>query len=994
MINKKYIITASFFILAAFSAKAQELCSSYSLCPDLYIINAAEKSDVNSLTFLLNQGYPVDIQNNYGETPMAAAAKNNKINSIKVLLNYGADYNQIDYYGNAPICYAHMYDAKDAYKWLAQNGADTNIFCYNQNGQYYLPEVAGNYSINSEDIVEDGSVFNTNNVLIGGAVVAAAGGAALAIGSGGGGGSGDSSGATGETGSSEPETIILAAAPLSGDPTTYQTAEYDRLGALSHIKASSAYARGYTGYWVNRDSPPDNAPLSISTQKIKVAVVDTGVDVDHPNLAANITSNLDGTNITDTGAHDEPFDYCADGYTYNLGAEDCYHGTFVSGIIAGVKNDGYMHGVAYNSEIVPFRINYAVDGIEAMIKAFTRTTSTAYGYAGKGAFVANNSWSVNDDSKNAGSSVAELTTYFTNNLVEDATTNITNLVNLTVANDNIIVFAAGNDGNPQPSAIAALPKVYEALIGHFISVVSVEYNAGSYQLASYSNACGDTKAWCLGAMGSNVTSTIPYSAAPDPVVTPSGVNVVLNNTEYYGTNGGGTSYAAPQVTAAAAILKGAFPYLSAEEIVTVLLETADDLGAAGVDNTFGHGLLNLNRATTPQGEVQVVFNTNLSVPGFSLPSSFIQTSAVFGKMLKDVSQMAVFDKYNRAFTIDNPNFNIKNYKVFDMVDRYNNFATDSNVYKNHINDNWSFSFSSSDINTSDMKDKIKTINLIYAEDNIETKTVYQNQLGLACALIENADNILQNSAVKQPFMDVADNGFATEVKTQFADNSAFIISAFSGDVIGEVKNEQQEDQGKLSGTSIAAMFGDDNNNLRLETGFMTETKTFLGSKWSGAFAIDDDTPTSFMGVRGNINLFDDFKLFGQYYIGKSSPKNVRNSIVKDFTGIYSDSYSLGTEYDFDEDKKLGFIFSQPLRVFKGKAGIDIPISRDDSGNVIYEHKKVNMASDKTEYNFQGYFDYDILKNMTFTFGFGYIMNPYNTSNDNEFVGLGKFKFKF
>ena len=65
----------------------------------------------------------------------------------------------------------------------------------------------------------------------------------------------------------------------------------------------------------------------------------------------------------------------------------------------------------------------------------------------------------------------------------------------------------------------------------------------------------------------------------------------------------GTSFAAPRVTGAAALVRHKFPFLDGRQLKTLLLETATDIGAAGIDEVFGHGKLDLANALSPQGEL-------------------------------------------------------------------------------------------------------------------------------------------------------------------------------------------------------------------------------------------------------------------------------------------------------------------------------------------------------------------------------------------------------
>src|SRR5690606_15218481 len=58
----------------------------------------------------------------------------------------------------------------------------------------------------------------------------------------------------------------------------------------------------------------------------------------------------------------------------------------------------------------------------------------------------------------------------------------------------------------------------------------------------------------------------------------------------------GTSMAAPHVTGALGLLFERFPYLTGVQVRDVMLTTATDLGAEGVDEIYGWGLLNLAKA--------------------------------------------------------------------------------------------------------------------------------------------------------------------------------------------------------------------------------------------------------------------------------------------------------------------------------------------------------------------------------------------------------------
>ena len=79
--------------------------------------------------------------------------------------------------------------------------------------------------------------------------------------------------------------------------------------------------------------------------------------------------------------------------------------------------------------------------------------------------------------------------------------------------------------------------------------------------------------------------------------------IVAHDDVFSPGDGAGTSFAAPRVAGAAALVKQKFPNLTSEQIKQVILQTADDLGATGVDAVFGYGKLNVLNTLSPQGRV-------------------------------------------------------------------------------------------------------------------------------------------------------------------------------------------------------------------------------------------------------------------------------------------------------------------------------------------------------------------------------------------------------
>ncbi len=132
------------------------------------------------------------------------------------------------------------------------------------------------------------------------------------------------------------------------------------------------------------------------------------------------------------------------------------------------------------------------------------------------------------------------------------------------ANGSVLIAAAGNDGDATLNYPAAYPNV-----------VSVAATDDTDSRASFSNANADVE---IAAPGVDILST-------------------WNNGGYNTISG--TSMATPHVAGVAAVIKARNSGFTAAQVVSKLDSSVDDLGAAGRDQSFGFGRVNLAKAATP-----------------------------------------------------------------------------------------------------------------------------------------------------------------------------------------------------------------------------------------------------------------------------------------------------------------------------------------------------------------------------------------------------------
>ena len=273
-----------------------------------------------------------------------------------------------------------------------------------------------------------------------------------------------------------------------------------------------------------------------------VAVIDTGIDLNHPDLQTNIYTNpgeIPGNFLDDDGNG-----YIDDihGWNFVNNSNDVEdhdgHGTHVSGIIAAINNTIGICGVAPNVKILPIKVIEIESGDLAVIP-------DAIKYAVKmGAKIISMSIGTNDP-------VAPLLKLRIDNAISNA-----------YGNGTVLVAAAGNDGTTTVSYPASNSKV-----------IAVAATTTSNHRASYSNT------------GPEIDIAAPGGDSSGAIISTYKGNGYVS--------AAGTSMACPHVSGAIALMLQWNSTLTPAQVWARLNETAIDLGYPGRDNDFGAGLVNV-----------------------------------------------------------------------------------------------------------------------------------------------------------------------------------------------------------------------------------------------------------------------------------------------------------------------------------------------------------------------------------------------------------------
>ena len=379
-----------------------------------------------------------------------------------------------------------------------------------------------------------------------------------------------------------------------GDAASWRSNEFKADWGLGAVNADVAYAAGYSG------------------KGVKLGIFDQPVYAQHPEFS----SPGKGQTLVTEGIRQytdpyipvkagDPFRYDgtpSQGSNGKLGD----HGTHVGGIAAGDRNGGPMHGVAYNAQILS-----AENGDPGPEDGIILGNDGAVYQAGwdslvaNGARIINNSWGIGIGEQFAKGGKDPAFAHFDLSDAQAQFDQIKPLLGtapggaysgaINAARSGVLtIFAAGNDYNlNNPDAISGLAYFVPEITPNWLSVAALQRNPDTnspnpYVISTFSSRCGYAASFCVSAPGTAIYSSVM-------------VGTTVDNMTLGWNNKNGTSMAAPHVAGAAAVLMERFPYMSGEQISTLLKTTATDLGAPGIDALYGWGMINLGKAVSGPG---------------------------------------------------------------------------------------------------------------------------------------------------------------------------------------------------------------------------------------------------------------------------------------------------------------------------------------------------------------------------------------------------------
>lgn len=666
---------------------------------------------------------------------------------------------------------------------------------------------------------------------------------------------------------------------------------------------------------------------------VLVAVVDTGIDLDHSEFAGRIA------------AGGKCFGTCPG--LAAQGDDNNGHGTHVAGIIGAAANGVGNTGVAPGASLL------AVKVLDAGGSGSYAGVASGISYAAsKGARVINMSLG------GASASTALIAP-----LKQAAAT-------------SVIVAAAGNSGTKYAPGYPAAYATQAGIVGSMIIVGSVN---SSNVISSFSQTPGN--GGCVASGGVTTCFKNVFLVAPGQSILST-----YNNGGYAYMSG--TSMATPYVSGVAARVLGAAPYLTNKQVVSILLQSATDLGAKGVDAVYGRGLVNLTAALAPLG-TQSVATSGASTSGFSGTGS-VSGAGVSGVLAAGLhnSQVAkslvFFDAYGRDYTTD-----LSSAAASGGVSLAGVVAQSGSTprYVSSFGDGFSVSGFVSDeapnavafagfaqSTHTDLSQVIIKTRL--GEDTTVTlghdASFAGHVNGLDLAASRDYDGLFMSaSALNSPFVALTSDATFVAAAVEMGDGVTFSFGrgASERSADGALADEvltldeqfahltQDPTHLRSAENTVAAMswafapWG----MVGLNAAYTQEDNSLLGTHEQGALALTSDASTASIGVGARFDLGDDWSMSASWSRGSTQASPVAGGLFQSLSDIESQAYGLAVSKIgvFGKADSIGFSVSRPLHITGGTATIHASTGVTEEREILYSTEVVNLASStpQTDYEF-------------------------------------------
>ena len=697
--------------------------------------------------------------------------------------------------------------------------------------------------------------------------------------------------------------------------STDSTASYVEM--MTKFTGSIEYINQYGLSMINAAEPYAN---NLSGAGTTIGIMDSGIETNHV--------ELDSENKITT---DSVLDYSNfSGYRAPT-ADDKTHGTFVASIAAGDRdesnNPNDIQGVAYNAQIHFIAIPLAepdddyepvevteenaedYSGLDQAYASFYKDFTSRYVTA------VNNSYGMQGN----------IADYEESAVRASFPTVIETIAQQNKINKTIFVWSAGNAGgyseqqvdNSSPEIFPGMVYFIEELQDTSVAVVSVNEEG---LIADHTNRCGLAKDFCVAAPGENITGAYVTTEYPE--------------NDNYGT-GSGTSFAAPFVSGAVALLTEKFRgQLTGQEILQRIYVTANKEGVYSNSDIYGQGLLDLKKAIEPIGQTYFISPITNQVTTFSQANIFL-SSPLFGSLnnLDDKLFLTYFDELGAPFSINVSQLLRNNNPENSYLPRFPNsqLPTSGNEY-------------------------LQLFSTIENYDFLSNQTTQKSGFSYALFLdSNNSFNLSLNqknyfsspSTSYDPIKNFVSNG--PSIKYSFKDKRFGYVFSFSKGFQGwNPWTDQDKAYSKYFSTQLNIF--SKNNKTSIKLGRLEEDSSYLGMMFLNGQSSSKNSYSSILTIDSDFFINENFSAFISLTGMKTEPYENFSfiNIRSDSSFLTSTNLSILGKDIFNKKDRFRLDYLVPLSIEKGTADLKFISGRDYFGNSTVGTVKVNLAPEHRE----------------------------------------------
>ena len=697
---------------------------------------------------------------------------------------------------------------------------------------------------------------------------------------------------------------------------------------------------------------------------VKLGVVDTGIYANSPFFTkSQVSKSLSGCAALSFA--------CSKNYH-----DDHGHGTAVAAIAAG-------------SYLFPWESNYG--GYAVSAKNIVSVAPSANIIAQKVLNASGSGYSTDVanglvKAADAGASVINVSITYAN------TADIVSAINYAASKGAYIVWAGGN------SAVNLLQGantngLSSAGLSHLVFAGSVD---SENVLSSFSNTPGSGS---LNAADSSLGYAQRWVMAP-------GENILTayNPSQPYAWGyWSGTSMSAPLVSGSLVLLQSAWPILKTQgTAIDLLLATTTDLGDEGVDSTYGYGLVNLEKAFEPYGELTVKNSKNTVGYLVSELNGSMITSGALGKLSKVKSKLSnytAFDEYQRNFKVNlsgliqttatsaslNPLPITARKKAIAMkLHDGTTFIARTELPLNTFDRLGEFGFN---------PDRPQNNQPLYlALDTVDGTSIavangFASQYAYANALYAD-DNLAQLSSElsTQSLTPLAEGGKMLSYGTALSPNSRLAFSwSNPNSNKNDVNGTNSDTEMNLFKLGLSYQFSP-KLFAGITTNYLSEKNGLIGSRMTNAHALGFNPNNKSLGLDFSVGYQLNKNQVFLLEKGFSSTKSAQGTgfLINQTSAIASQSFGISSLSNnvLSKDDSLKISLKQPLAVTSGKAHINT-VGVDEIGHPVYKNEAVDISPSGRETRLSFAYEKNYSQNESLKLETHFVRDAFNTDGNND-----------